>query len=174
MESEGVLAVAQQIGNGPIGRSGVEHLGGRVVTQIDDKVRATFSGIADVLIPEAEGMPAASAVDNSYWPVELQHAPLPHVQIWIAIGFNQAETNEDGSYPRYIPLPVCSGGIAFAMGENTLSAGPGWTLDATGIEHQIFGSVLVNPQSLFVEWGDADAGYGTTDVFVLHVPATLE
>jgi hypothetical protein len=32
------------------------------VTQIDDKVRATFSGIADVLIPEAEGMPAASAV----------------------------------------------------------------------------------------------------------------
>jgi hypothetical protein len=30
--------------------------------QIDDKVRATFSGIADVLIPEAEGMPSASAV----------------------------------------------------------------------------------------------------------------
>jgi hypothetical protein len=32
------------------------------VTQIDEQVRATFSGIADVLIPEAEGMPAASAV----------------------------------------------------------------------------------------------------------------
>jgi len=32
------------------------------VTQIDQQVRTTFSGIADVLIPEAEGMPAASAV----------------------------------------------------------------------------------------------------------------
>jgi len=32
------------------------------VTQIDEAVRATFSGIADILIPEAEGMPAASAV----------------------------------------------------------------------------------------------------------------
>jgi hypothetical protein len=32
------------------------------VTQIDQQVRATFSGIADVLIPEAEGMPAASTV----------------------------------------------------------------------------------------------------------------
>lgn len=32
------------------------------MTQIDQQVRTTFSGIADVLIPEAEGMPAASAV----------------------------------------------------------------------------------------------------------------
>jgi hypothetical protein len=32
------------------------------VTQIDQRVRATFSSIADVLIPDAEGMPAASAV----------------------------------------------------------------------------------------------------------------
>ncbi|CAB3745617.1 hypothetical protein LMG24238_07744 [Paraburkholderia sediminicola] len=30
--------------------------------KIDEQVRSTFAGIADVLIPEAEGMPAASAV----------------------------------------------------------------------------------------------------------------
>jgi hypothetical protein len=30
--------------------------------KVDEQVRATFAGIADVLIPEAEGMPAASAV----------------------------------------------------------------------------------------------------------------
>lgn len=30
--------------------------------QLDEQVRTTFAGIADVLIPEVEGMPAASAV----------------------------------------------------------------------------------------------------------------
>lgn len=32
------------------------------MSKIDDIVRTTFSGIADVLIPAAEGMPAASSV----------------------------------------------------------------------------------------------------------------
>ncbi|ROZ75001.1 hypothetical protein [Ramlibacter sp. WS9] len=32
------------------------------MSKIDDEVRMTFSGIADVLIPAAEGMPAASSV----------------------------------------------------------------------------------------------------------------
>jgi hypothetical protein len=33
-----------------------------MMNRIDERVRSTFAGIADVLIPEAEGMPAASAV----------------------------------------------------------------------------------------------------------------
>ncbi len=32
------------------------------MSTIDERVRSTFSGMADVLIPEAEGMPSASAV----------------------------------------------------------------------------------------------------------------
>ena len=32
------------------------------MSMIDEHVRATFAGIADILIPDAEGMPAASAV----------------------------------------------------------------------------------------------------------------
>jgi hypothetical protein len=32
------------------------------VSKVDDEVRAIFSALADILIPDAEGMPAASAV----------------------------------------------------------------------------------------------------------------
>lgn len=32
------------------------------MSMIDEHVRATFAGIADILIPDAEGMPAASSV----------------------------------------------------------------------------------------------------------------
>jgi hypothetical protein len=31
--------------------------------KLDDRMRATFAGIADILIPEAESMPSASSVD---------------------------------------------------------------------------------------------------------------
>jgi len=47
-------------------------MGGEAQIRFEAKDRQVFAAIADVLIPEAEGMPAASAVG-------VQHGPLDHV-----------------------------------------------------------------------------------------------